>query len=427
MSNDKFLEKLEIKHFLSLENIILNIKPFMVITGDMGSGKSLLIKLLEFFETIFTRWLGSLYENFLDNLDFDNFCANTASKFKDRFHLDTELFDVSYRCSFGKTVLDIRLFRNKGDKDISMESGFLKKELPEWKKYCQSQNHETPDGRNTTKKEIYELLSKKFGGYYPIATTYVPAARATLAITELNKPGFWDYYLDEFNNLADFILKRNPNQEYENKIKDILKAKMKINGMIQLVSDDDRVVNLANASSGQQEVFYILLLLSRLSSFKYNYGKQYYIFMEEPETHLFPLEQKLALELICKIFNDNNYDVSELPIKFFITTHSPYVLNTINNMLLKGSIENKIFDNEKLKKYAERKLNDNKIKKIPNLDYEKTSVVFINKKGGADNILTKYKENYLIDPDEINKISIDIMDEYNFLDNLNDELRNKDD
>jgi hypothetical protein len=91
-------------------------------------------------------------------------------------------------------------------------------------------------------------------------------------------------------------------------------------------------------------------------------------------------------------------------------------------MLLKGSIKKKSSDSKKLESYVENMLNDEKIKQIPYLDYEKVSAIFISKEGKANDILIKYKENYLIDPEEISKISIDIMEEYSFLDNLNDKL-----
>jgi predicted ATPase len=415
-------EELHITEFLSLHNLKYEVKQFNVITGDMGSGKSLLIRLLEFFEFIFTDLFVPLNESFMSNLEFDNFCKNTTSKFNDRFNLDEKPFDVSYKCSYKcsykEIALDVRIYRNKNTENISMESEFLKQTLPEWKKYLQENRTKTPDGEKEGKLAIYNLLSEKFGGNYPIATTFVPAARATLAITELDKPTFWDYYLDKFNSLANFILDKNLNPKYENKIKDILKAKMKINERkIYLISDDGRKVSLANASSGQQEIFYILLLLSKLSTFVYSYGKQHYILIEEPEAHLFPLEQKLVMELICEIFNDNSK--SKLPVKFFITTHSPYVLNTVNNMLAKGNMINN-FPDEK-----DNVINDEELKNIPALYPEKVSAVFVKENGSVENILKLFGEEHLIDPDAINDISLILNKDSNSLENLKSKLKAK--
>jgi AAA15 family ATPase/GTPase len=49
----KYIETLDIENFLSIKEFHWDIKQFNIITGDMGSGKSLCIKLLCFFEGIF--------------------------------------------------------------------------------------------------------------------------------------------------------------------------------------------------------------------------------------------------------------------------------------------------------------------------------------------------------------------------------------
>lgn len=52
--------------------------------------------------------------------------------------------------------------------------------------------------------------------------------------------------------------------------------------------------------------------------------------IEEPESHLFPESQKYMTELISLVNNCNHSVV--------LTTHSPYVLGTLNNLLYAGSI-----------------------------------------------------------------------------------------
>jgi len=438
-TNENFpKEILHIRHFLSLNEIELEIKPFTIITGDMAYGKSLLIKILELFETIHKN----LFVPLPKSLEIDKFYNRMVEAFDLRFHLDdTELFDIDYKFIFSENTLDIRIFRDKNNKEIVVKSNFLEKELPEWNKYLEESNKKRLEQNLKTqqKKEefifynemedrlaLYNRLSSKLGGHYPISATFVPATRAALAVSKMNfsKPKenyydfseYYDYYLNEFNSLVKF-LKPIKNSKYKEEVNKILKAEMKINGDISFKHIDGRSVDIVKASSGQQEMSYVLLLLSRLFSFRYNNAKQHYVFIEEPEAHLFPLGQKLVLELICKIFNDS-FDSETLPIKFFITTHSPYVLNTVNNALIKGNIKEKFSD-----KYAEIS-NDEKIKDIPVLDYRKVSTIFINDKGGIDDILEEYDGDYMINPKKINDISKDIMDEYNFLNNFKNKLLN---
>ena len=51
--------------------------------------------------------------------------------------------------------------------------------------------------------------------------------------------------------------------------------------------------------------------------------------IEEPETHLYPAAQKKLMELLAFVANHSQ--------GMFITTHSPYVLGSLNNLLYAGS------------------------------------------------------------------------------------------
>ena len=86
--------------------------------------------------------------------------------------------------------------------------------------------------------------------------------------------------------------------------------------------DKDNYVKINFASSGQQEVIWILLTL-----FIINLDRiKAMIFIEEPEAHLFPEAQKAIMEYIAFTFNTNN-------CHFVISTHSPYILSVLNNFI----------------------------------------------------------------------------------------------
>jgi predicted ATP-dependent endonuclease of OLD family len=55
------------------------------------------------------------------------------------------------------------------------------------------------------------------------------------------------------------------------------------------------------------------------------------VYIEEPEAHLFPSAQRNIVELIATVFNSRKEQ-----LQFFITTHSPYVLTALNNLLQAG-------------------------------------------------------------------------------------------
>lgn len=88
--------------------------------------------------------------------------------------------------------------------------------------------------------------------------------------------------------------------------------------------DEKHYVKLNFASSGQQESVWILNLLF----YCLVRCQPVFLIIEEPESHLFPESQKYISELIALV---SNYGHSIL-----ITTHSPYVLGTLNNLLYAG-------------------------------------------------------------------------------------------
>ena len=97
------------------------------------------------------------------------------------------------------------------------------------------------------------------------------------------------------------------------------------------------------ASSGQQEVLWILNLLFR---WMLRNSKSIFVVIEEPEAHLFTDAQKEIMDFIALFVNSKDNQV-------LITTHSPYILTSANNLLyaskvgIKTDEVNKIIPKEK--------------------------------------------------------------------------------
>lgn len=115
-------------------------------------------------------------------------------------------------------------------------------------------------------------------------------------------------------------------------IKQILKAEYvnETDGE-KLYFDDTHWVKLIYGSSGQQESLWILLLLFIIIL----ENKRAYIVLEEPEAHLYPVAQKNVMEFVALTMNSSNS-------KFFITTHSPYILSSANLLIQSAVVENRI-------------------------------------------------------------------------------------
>ena len=116
-------------------------------------------------------------------------------------------------------------------------------------------------------------------------------------------------------------------QAMMNQIDQILRGKYQYqDGEERLVLDDHSYVRLNYTSSGQQEVVWILNLL-----FYYVLeNKKAYVILEEPESHLYPQAQSEVAQLLGMFLNAGN--------QMLLTTHSPYILGEINNLLYAGNL-----------------------------------------------------------------------------------------
>jgi len=106
-------------------------------------------------------------------------------------------------------------------------------------------------------------------------------------------------------------------------VENILKGEyLFVNGEERLYVNPDLFVKINLASSGQQEVLWLLISLFSLVTDRI----KTIVFIEEPEAHLFPEAQKNLVEFISFVHSNSNCD-------FFITTHSPYILTAANNLM----------------------------------------------------------------------------------------------
>jgi predicted ATP-dependent endonuclease of OLD family len=108
------------------------------------------------------------------------------------------------------------------------------------------------------------------------------------------------------------------------KIRRILKGEYRLErGEERIYFSEEKYVKLNYASSGQQESVWILLLIF----IQVLYSNKTFVVIEEPEAHLFPDAQKEMVDLIALLGNAQQGN------KVVITTHSPYILTSLNNLL----------------------------------------------------------------------------------------------
>lgn len=390
-------ETLEITNFLSIKRIKKwEIADFNILTGEMAAGKSLCLKLLKFFEDIIPDLLSSSYNSFCNKLKIENLYRNLTDKFAEIFYFSRSdkkkppQFRVIYTFVSDKKDF-IMTISGSNETDIIFKCEYLEILLGKWEKkfnediYLQPKSV-SPERFSEVKRTFYYELLKEFNNHFPIRTIFIPASRATLLFSS----NYNDRYLNDYNYFLRFLPKYKSSGLAIDKI---LKADIKNNGSSYFLdSKDGRRVPLEMGSSGQQEIASVLLLIDKLGNFKYAYGIERSIIIEELSAHIFPADQKETIELIVNVYR-NLKDSDTHSVRFFMTIHSPIILDCLNNMLKKGML---------LKEHEKKEAEINKLAEIPALYPFEVSANFINHNGSMQNIFSPKTKQ--IEAKKINKI-----------------------
>ena len=349
------MQRLIIKKFGPIENCDIDVKDFLVLTGPQASGKSTVAKSVFFF-------------NYLKDILFQYVIKTNQRKslFETRSLKESFVFEVrnafvqSFGENVGNTDTSIKYIYDNGrfvevtfNESNAGELIVVPKLDNELSKAIEMLDNEIKENgiknADDIRKIIYSDIFKN-----DMEILYIPAGRSLLtllsaqigylySVMDDRQKSTMDYctqnYLERVLQIKSYF-DRDPSQllkkELNNnsnideailkmaiaKIEEILKGEYKNSDGEELLKlSDSEFIKLNYASSGQQEAVWITNML-----FYYMLGnmKTYFI-IEEPESHLFPEAQKAITELISIAKNDKN--------KVLITTHSPYILGSINNLL----------------------------------------------------------------------------------------------
>lgn len=366
------MERIIINQLGPITHCELEVNEFMVFTGPQASGKSTIAKSIFFFKNIKNILLTQINKRFLQDKDMMELStknrllkeirSNFLQTFGTTWCMDNNMMIEYYYTDqiYIKICLkEDPIAPNYIWIDLSEELvGFLNKYdyLPIDKLIYAYDNGEV-------KKEIAAFFADDS------EVIYIPAGRSmmTLFSSQLmymysvmndDQKRSLDYctqnYLERimqlkpsFSNslesliknkieLTDMKIQKDILQQCSELMKKILHGEYRnVDGEERLQVSKEKYVKINFASSGQQEAVWILNVV-----FYYllNNKKSYFI-IEEPESHLFPDAQKLITEFISLAQNGGN--------KILLTTHSPYILGTINNLLYANKIR-KVVDRHKL-------------------------------------------------------------------------------
>lgn len=343
------MEKISIQNFAGIKEMDFEFKSINILIGPQGTGKSVTVKLHYFFRNFFAE----LEKNILNGGALSSLDKIQKAKFTTYFPKDTwpqGHFSISY------SLDDLHISVERLNDEVKIDySDHLKQAIVRIRnKYAEEGgdlSHEGNLGRHRSTFEsliqLRQLLRTELGDLSIHHQFFIPAGRSFFAniqrsIFSLLKDNLTlDPFLIEFGAEYESMkryynespLDNDAQQAFDRIIAEILKGGyIREEDQDYLVHDDARKVNLSNASSGQQEILPLIVVLKALHNIKLSVeGATIYI--EEPEAHLFPNAQKAIVQMLSRVFNNN-----EDKFQIIVTTHSPYILSSFNNLLEAGRL-----------------------------------------------------------------------------------------
>lgn len=362
------MQKLIIDNFKQISHAEVEIKDFLLLIGPQASGKSTIAKLIYFFKSIQQYYIDlfdvDAEETTADKVVLD-FNLRIIDRFQEYFSL-TDIPDPNFKMIFYLSEKkDKGFYFTVENKDNNKRIGVgytvtlandLKsttQKLLELQRQSKELVSHEPTNEMKIRTDLYNRVLRKSCEVFDDTRTglYIPAGRnITVSFSEQFQMLFFGQlgenqqrqhiggneeeiirsFMLHSKRLVDFFsngyrkkMDTPFGQLVLNMAKKILKGGYRNeNGKESIVIDDKNFVTLGNASSGQQECIRIIQDLIYILCEDNNTTR----FIEEPEAHIYPEAQKLLIELMVLVANHCH-------TQMIVTTHSPYVLSTFNNML----------------------------------------------------------------------------------------------
>jgi energy-coupling factor transporter ATP-binding protein EcfA2 len=357
-------QKIIIKNFGPIKDVEMEIDDFTIFIGPQTSGKSTIAKSVFFFMSLRDDMQIYLQRVFDDNKiegEVDGFKKVIKTKFYEYWggsNMGSSNFELKY---FYSEKIWIELILNRPSEEIftfnfsedfvnqiNAATLYLKMRASDVAIFLTSKDIAQKGlERSRSLLELSNNLSEIFG--FDGDLLFIPAGRNILStlseqiqnIAPKSLDSLMRTFIERINaskgfNGSDILETINFYSDSADKNEEgtILLLKKLCESILQgsyshdhFENDGDRIkisptnyIQLLFASSGQQETVWIIQMVILLILNK----QKVFIVIEEPEAHLFPKTQKDILNLIVLLSNTSDN-------KVFITTHSPYILTSLNN------------------------------------------------------------------------------------------------
>lgn len=361
-----FFNKLTIENFGPIKKASIEVKDMMVFIGPQASGKSTLAKLITILGDVNFKEKDQitlrdelekynissfLKDNTLIEYYTHSFQFNFKNNKEDKFNLSNainKLEKAKVDIKYISQVIGIMLMGISIDdkenifyREIQKHEYYgLNSEIENLFKEFDGANSLTDKILNIYNKDteneieyihLLDLVKKVFSLITPLDSLYIPAERTMLPLLVSNIAGLVNNKILIPQNILTAVQKF---QDASLKITDLnleiigsLKYK-RIDDISYIYHNKTQKTLLKDSSSGIQSFLPITLLIE--NSLKDNFINLNYV-VEEPELNLYPEAQYKLIKYLVKNCLETTRDIKTKNL--IITTHSPYVLASINNLL----------------------------------------------------------------------------------------------
>lgn len=432
------MQKLIIKNLGPIKNCEMEVRPFTIFIGESGSGKSILLRTIDMVKSIYHEKMKHkcLFECMKDKeieIEGDKFINTNLHNLIQNHQLD-DYFNLETSIEF---LIDNLIV-------ISIKNGkFKAKNKPISQDYPLLLNKIVFLGENRTILPEMDSVIK----YTYFSDTYKSIYFTNNYDTQ-NKNNLLSKYTNDMFKFFDEAYNKIGNKFRVTTTNIVLNTEKLLNGEQIIIENNNKKIKFENASSGEKSSsiieiigyyfseyydlyidflddvhlilrsFFLLKkldnrnktssllengILQKVMSLSYddNTKKMLTILIEEPESNLFPTNQRDLTYFLSSLRKmKNNPEV-------IFSTHSPYILMVVDSLLYAYELSQKNKDNKEL----QEKINQI-IPKQYHLNIEDLSA-YVVKNGMVESIIDP--ETNLINSEYIDTVSYEIMDNFNQL------------
>lgn len=352
------MKKLHVQNFSCIETATLEMRRVTLIIGPQASGKSVLCKLAHFFIDIPAIQASAIYKS----EPYEKFSARVKKAFTDWFppaawgqgKFKIEFSAGDYSASVSRSVYADRI---RDDCKIKFSAEF-KKNYEELLKETKASREATPEHgvlffpleyrvQELVQKSMHQLMGRDAVDnqvFIPAGRSFFTSIGKAIAVFDQGKLldplilRFGRMYAASRDQLHYFNARGDQNliKMVNAKLQAIVGGELIDDGDSQVLrTKDGRVIPLTSLSSGQQELIPMMAMLPAM----FNSRSRSICYVEEPEAHLFPMSQGQLLEALVA---GSNAASPASQTNLVMTTHSPYVLSKLNNLLKAGSLSTRL-------------------------------------------------------------------------------------